>query len=104
MPDALIAQPFTRISNDSRHFSSGYRVSHSGTFLADERTRVFKTSDRVSLQQVRCAMWNWIRCYVTGHDYCVSCEGGSMFLKCIVCERRSQGWEVSAKASHTHGA
>ena len=49
-------------------------------------------------------MWNWIRCYVTGHDYCVSCERGSMFLKCIVCERRSQGWEVSAKASHNHSA
>jgi hypothetical protein len=48
-------------------------------------------------------MWNWIRCYVTGHDYCVSCERGAMFLRCIVCERRSQGWEVSAaKASHTH--
>ena len=101
MPDALIAQPFTRISNDSRHFSSGYRVSHSGTFLAHERP--IQTSD-LSLQQVRCAMWNWIRCYVTGHDYCVSCERGSMFLKCIVCERRSQGWEVSAKASHTHSA
>ena len=43
-------------------------------------------------------MWNWIRCYVTGHDYCVSCERGSMFLRCIVCERRSQGWEVSAKS------
>jgi hypothetical protein len=49
-------------------------------------------------------MWNWIRCYVTGHDYCVSCERGAMFLRCLICERRSQGWEVSAKSSHTHGA
>jgi len=47
-------------------------------------------------------MWNWIRCYVTGHDYSVSCEGGSIFLRCLICERRSQGWEVCAKTSHSH--
>jgi hypothetical protein len=39
MPDALIAQPFTRISNDSLFFRRGYRVSHAGTFLAQERSR-----------------------------------------------------------------
>ena len=25
-------------------------------------------------------MWNWICCYVTGHDYSVSCNEGAMFL------------------------
>jgi hypothetical protein len=49
-------------------------------------------------------MWNWIRCYVTGHDYSVSCEGGSIFLRCLICERRSQGWEVCTKSSHSHGS
>jgi hypothetical protein len=45
-------------------------------------------------------MWNWISCYVTGHDYSVCCDGGAMFLRCIVCGRRSQGWVVHA---HAHG-
>jgi hypothetical protein len=43
-------------------------------------------------------MWNWIYCYVTGHDYSVCCEQGSMFLRCLVCGRRSQGWVVH----HSH--
>ncbi len=49
-------------------------------------------------------MWNWICCYVTGHDYCVSCESGSIFLRCLICGRRSIGWVVNGKASHTPGA
>jgi hypothetical protein len=49
-------------------------------------------------------MWNWICCYVTGHDYCVSCESGSIFLRCLVCGRRSIGWVVNGKPSHTPGA
>jgi hypothetical protein len=43
-------------------------------------------------------MWNWISCYVTGHDYSVRCDEGAMFLRCVVCGRRSQGWTV-----HDHG-
>jgi hypothetical protein len=43
-------------------------------------------------------MWNWISCYVTGHQYAVCCDGGAMFLKCLLCGRRSQGWVV-----HQHG-
>jgi hypothetical protein len=96
MPDALIAQAFTGFPTIRGRFLQAAACPTVAPSLP--------TSDRVSLQQLRCAMWNWIRCYVTGHDYCVSCERGSMFLKCIVCERRSQGWEVSAKASHTHSA
>lgn len=39
-------------------------------------------------------MWSWIFCYVTGHDYSVSCNDGAMFLRCFACGRRSQGWVV----------
>ena len=52
-------------------------------------------------------MWSWIVCYVTGHDYSVSCDGGAMFLRCVVCGRRSQGWVVNPAhahaGSHAHG-
>ena len=44
-------------------------------------------------------MWSWIICYVTGHDYSVSRDHGAIFLKCIACGRRSQGWEVHG---HSH--
>jgi hypothetical protein len=47
-------------------------------------------------------MWNWISCYVTGHDYSVCCDGGAMFLRCIVCGRRSQGWVVHGDHAHPH--
>ena len=50
-------------------------------------------------------MWNWIACYVTGHDYSVSCQGGSIFLRCLICGRRSQGWVVGTKEhEHSHDA
>lgn len=39
-------------------------------------------------------MWSWIVCYVMGHDYTVSCNKGAMFLKCIACGTRSNGWTV----------
>jgi hypothetical protein len=39
-------------------------------------------------------MWSWIACYVHGHDYSVRCESGAMFLRCVLCGRRSQGWFV----------
>jgi hypothetical protein len=45
-------------------------------------------------------MWNLICCYVTGHDYSVCCDGGAIFLRCLVCGRRSHGWVVH---EHTHG-
>jgi hypothetical protein len=47
-------------------------------------------------------MWAWISCYVTGHDYCVSCDNGRMFLKCVVCGRRSEGWVVHHVPGHAH--
>ena len=39
-------------------------------------------------------MWSWIYCYVIGHDYSVSCDSGAMFLRCMGCGRRSNGWTV----------
>jgi hypothetical protein len=39
-------------------------------------------------------MWSWISCYVTGHEYSICCEGDSVFLRCLACGRRSQGWLV----------
>ena len=37
-------------------------------------------------------MWSWICCYVTCYDYSVCCNGGAMFLRCLVSGRRSPGW------------
>lgn len=42
-------------------------------------------------------MWKWIACYINGHEYSVSCQSGTMFLRCLQCGRRSQGWTV-----HSH--
>jgi hypothetical protein len=39
-------------------------------------------------------MWQWISCYLVGHDYSICCESGAMFLRCVTCGRRSQGWDV----------
>jgi hypothetical protein len=45
-------------------------------------------------------MWSWISCYVTGHEYSVCCDQGRMFLRCVVCGRRSEGWVVCAEHVH----
>jgi hypothetical protein len=39
---------------------------------------------------------------MTGHDYSVSCNHGAMFLRCMVCGRRSQGWVVNNDHDHAH--
>jgi hypothetical protein len=40
-------------------------------------------------------LWNWLNCYLSGrHDYGVTCASGSIFLRCIHCGRRSNGWAV----------
>lgn len=50
-------------------------------------------------------MWSWICCYVIGHDYSVSCDGVAMFLRCVSCGRRSQGWVVHDHDDvHAHGS
>ena len=43
-------------------------------------------------------MWNWFSCYLSGrHEFGVSCEPGAVFLRCIHCGRRSQGWALHEK-------
>jgi len=43
-------------------------------------------------------MWNWISCYLSGrHEFGVSCEPGAVFLRCVHCGRRSQGWALQDK-------
>jgi len=40
-------------------------------------------------------MWNWLNCYLSGrHDFGVTCASGSIFLRCIHCGKRSNGWAV----------
>ena len=40
-------------------------------------------------------MWNWLNCYLSGrHDFGVTCSSGSIFLRCIHCGKRSNGWCV----------
>ena len=40
-------------------------------------------------------MWTWINCYLSGrHDYGVTCSSGAMYLRCIHCSKRSEGWTV----------
>ena len=40
-------------------------------------------------------MWNWLNCYLSGrHDFGITCSSGSIFLRCIHCEKRSNGWAV----------
>jgi hypothetical protein len=40
-------------------------------------------------------MWNWLNCYLSGrHDFGVTCEPGTIFLRCIHCGKRSSGWEL----------
>jgi hypothetical protein len=40
-------------------------------------------------------MWNWLNCYLSGrHDFGVTCEPGAIFLRCIHCGKRSNGWDL----------
>jgi hypothetical protein len=40
-------------------------------------------------------MWNLLNCYLSGrHDFGVSCEPGTIFLRCIHCGKRSNGWAL----------
>jgi hypothetical protein len=42
-------------------------------------------------------MWNWLNCYLSGrHDFGVTCSSGSIYLRCIHCGKRSEGWAVHA--------
>jgi hypothetical protein len=43
-------------------------------------------------------MWSLLNCYLTGrHDFGVTCASGSVFLRCLHCGKRSNGWAVREK-------
>ncbi len=41
-------------------------------------------------------MWDWINCHIAGrHEYAVWSDSNRMFLRCLRCGRRSNGWEMT---------
>jgi hypothetical protein len=41
-------------------------------------------------------MFNQVYCYLSGHhDFCVRCEPGEIYLRCIHCGKRSSGWAIN---------
>jgi len=41
-------------------------------------------------------MWNLFNCYLSGrHEYGVWCEPGNIFLRCVHCGKRSNGWSLT---------
>ncbi len=49
-------------------------------------------------------MWDWINCHLAGrHEYAVWSDSNRMFLRCLRCGRRSNGWEVATNNDeHDH--
>jgi hypothetical protein len=44
-------------------------------------------------------MWDWINCNLLGrHQQTVSCERGSIHLRCLRCGHRSDGWQLEEPA------
>jgi hypothetical protein len=42
-------------------------------------------------------MWDWINCHLAGrHEYAVWSDSNRMYLRCLRCGRRSNGWNVAA--------
>ena len=40
-------------------------------------------------------MWDWINCHLFGrHEQSITCEQGSIHLRCLRCGHRSNGWQV----------
>jgi hypothetical protein len=43
-------------------------------------------------------MWDWINCHLLGrHEQAVSCDSGSVHLRCLRCGQRSSGWQVDRR-------
>jgi hypothetical protein len=41
-------------------------------------------------------MWDWLNCVVLfRHEYGIWCQDGSIFLRCVRCGHRSEGWDVA---------
>jgi hypothetical protein len=47
-------------------------------------------------------MWTWISCYIIGHDYSITCQGGAIYLRCTNCGRRSHGWDLHREHDIAH--
>ncbi len=48
-------------------------------------------------------MWDWINCHLAGrHDYAVWSDSNRMFLRCLRCGRRSNGWDMAASQQEAH--
>ena len=47
-------------------------------------------------------MWDWLNCHLAGrHEYAVWSDSNRMFLRCLRCGRRSNGWEIAASQDGT---
>ncbi len=47
-------------------------------------------------------MWDWINCHLAGrHEYAVWSDSNRMFLRCLRCGRRSNGWDVAESHEET---
>jgi len=47
-------------------------------------------------------MWDWINCHLAGrHEYAVWSDSNRMFLRCLRCGRRSNGWNVADSRDET---
>ena len=45
-------------------------------------------------------MWKLFNCYLSGrHEFGVSCEPGTVFLRCMHCGRRSSGWAIDGRSA-----
>lgn len=50
-------------------------------------------------------MWNVFNCYLSGrHEFGVSCEPGTVFLRCMHCGRRSSGWAIDGRSAASPAA
>lgn len=50
-------------------------------------------------------MWDWFNCHLAGrHEYAVWSDSNRMFLRCLRCGRRSNGWAVAPidEKAHLH--
>ena len=92
LQDALSARPYSRTRLASRQSGPDWPTPG-----ARARGRV------LALRRVRpragMAMWAWLSCFLIGHDYSVHCEDGAVFLRCLNCGRRSQGWSLEGVRS-----
>jgi hypothetical protein len=84
---------FAQIPSKTRHSPSKLSATAGGIRFA------VKGSDLTGFF-LEANMWNVISCYLSRrHNYGVWCESGAIFLRCVHCGKRSDGWTVHAKAA-----